>query len=439
MLQKNWDLFSSDAEIIQHLKTLPRYKNNAVKSLIRRASFFLSLLFCKLTGKEKPLFVVLVTNNDCNLDCSYCYGEYGKRSAKDNYSTKKLLQMIDELKSLGCKLLTVHGGETLLRKDIGEILNYCKLQKFYISLNTNGYLVPRRIEELMCVDTIIFSLDGGEKSNDRNRGKGSYQKVMEGIDVTLQRKIPTVISATLTSDSETAGELEFLAKLGKEKGIRIQYSLLYNHDKLADQDSPRDMTLSDNRTRNLIQRIKNLKHEGYPIYYADKVLDSAIEWPAHYEEKRTISKSDRATLPKKNMIPCYHGKLKYQIDADGRVVRCWAWDKKDAPNIKTAGIKSALKACNTDDDCQHCVFLANNEHNAMMDLNLKSVAHIAAIQIADALKMGARIGKKIKPSTAASLTAKPASKMENVAPGKTENFHLPPVDSGITKEGCKKV
>lgn len=393
MFKVNWDNYKSDQEIVSFLKGLPRYKNTALKSFYRRAMFFVHLLYCKVTKREKPLFVVLVTNNECNLDCTYCYGEYGKRTAKDNYSTKKLLQIIDELKSLGTLLLTVHGGETLLRKDIGEILNYCKWQGFYISVNTNGYLVPRKIDELMCIDTLIFSLDGPQQSNDRNRGTGTFQKVLDGINVSLERKIPTVISATLTAYNEATEDMEFLAKLGKERGIRIQYSLLYNQEKLEQQDHY-DGILSDQRVRNLIGKIQTLKREGYPIYYNDNVLDMAAKWPAEYDKKRNFTKDDLVSLngERPKFIHCYHGKLKYQIDADGRVIRCWALDKKDAPNIKTLGVENALKACNLDDDCQHCAYLANNEHNAMMDLNLTNLTHIAAIQISDALKMSTRKG-----------------------------------------------
>ena len=36
----------------------------------------------------------------------------------------------------------MHGGESLLRKDIGDVINYM-LRGFYISFNTNGAFFPR--------------------------------------------------------------------------------------------------------------------------------------------------------------------------------------------------------------------------------------------------------------------------------------------------------
>src|ERR1041385_3534247 len=98
MRQSTWDQFEKDAAILSYPASPPRYRNTALKSFYRRLLFFVHLLLCKVTGREKPLFVVLATNNDCNLDCHYCYGEYGKRGNKNNYSTRKLLEIIDELK-----------------------------------------------------------------------------------------------------------------------------------------------------------------------------------------------------------------------------------------------------------------------------------------------------------------------------------------------------
>jgi MoaA/NifB/PqqE/SkfB family radical SAM enzyme len=380
-----WDDFKTDNEILEYLRKLPRYKNTAIKSAYRRALFFLSLIYCRILKLNKPLFIVLVTNNSCNLRCSYCYGKYGDRKIRD-YSTKELLKIIDELKLLGGRLLTVHGGESLLRKDMGEILNYAKLSNFYVSLNTNGYFVPKKINELKCLDTIVMSLDGDELCNDMNRGKGSYQKAMEAIDISLSNKLPVVISATLTQ--KNMNNMDFLAKLGKEKNIRIQYSILYNFDELKDDN---DIAMSDKEIRKVVNHIRELKKQGYPIYYSDNVLLTTINWPAPLNKKRFFSKEEEVVSKDMIFSPCYHGKLKYQIDADGRVITCWAHDYSDAPNIKELGVDGAIKACHDNDNCQFCSFLANNEHNALMHLSPKNVWNILCIQISDAFKI--RINK----------------------------------------------
>ncbi|MDP2923139.1 MAG: radical SAM protein, partial [Candidatus Omnitrophota bacterium] len=301
----------------------------------------------------------------------------------ENYSTRYLLKIIDELKKLGTRLLTLHGGESLLRKDIGEVINYAKLKGFYISLNTNGYLIPNKIKELICIDNIILSLDGREENNDKNRGKGCYKKVMEAIDFVLENNIPLVIHATLTKNS--IQDMEFLAKLAQDKKFRVQYSILYNYAEFNDKCP--DTVASDTEIRETVKKIWSLKKKGYPIFYSENVLTTAINWPFSYNERFFIEE-DRSFIAKiHKLLPCYHGKLKYQIDADGRVVTCWAHNIPDAPNIKEIGVAQAIKQCRDNNKCRYCTFLANNEHNALIHLIPRNIWNIICIQIADVLKI----------------------------------------------------
>jgi|SRR3989344_376994 len=378
----NWDKFENEKSILEYLSKLPRYKNTSLKSMINRGKFFLSLMYCRLFKIDKPLFIVLVTNNSCNFKCIYCYGDYGNRKGIPDFSTKKLLEVIDQLKKMGTRILTLHGGESLLRKDFGEILNYAKLKGFYVSLNSNGTLVPKRVEELKCLDNLCISLDGSEENNDKNRGAGSFKKAMAAIEIGRKNKIPLVVSATLTK--QNVHDMEFLAGLGKTMNFRIQYSILYNFGDLNGND---ELRMTDEEIRKTVKKIYNLKRQGYPIYYSDTVLKSAIHWPASYDDARFFTKKDREHTKGLKLIPCYHGKLKYQIDADGRVIPCWAHNDTDAPNIKTLGLREALHQCNESKDCESCCFLANIEHNAVMDLSLKNIISMAAIHLIDALKI----------------------------------------------------
>lgn len=374
-----WDSFEKDGDILEYLSKLPRYKNTPLKSAFNRMLFLISLAYCRIFKVDKPLFVVLVTNNSCDFKCDYCYGDYGNRKGIPDFTTRQLLEIIDELKGMGTRILTLHGGESLLRKDFGEILNYAKLKGFYVSLNSNGTLVPKRINELKSLDNLCISMDGREESNDKNRGKGSYKKAIAAIEIGKKYKIPVVVSATLTKDN--INDMEYLARLGKEMDFRIQYSILYNYT-----NSKNEIKMTDKEIRGTVKKIYDLKKQGYPIYYADTVLKSAMHWPASYDV-RYFTSEDRDYTKGLGLFSCYHGKLKYQIDADGRVVTCWAHNDQDAPNIKNLGLKGALNKCKENKDCEACCFLANIEHNAVMDLNLKNILSMATIHIIDALKI----------------------------------------------------
>ncbi len=380
----DWNTFENENDILGYLRRLPRYKNTPLKSAFYRFMFFLSALKCRIFNLSEPLFIVLVTNSKCNLNCTYCYGNYSGRKEAVDYSTKELLEIIDNLKGLGTRLLTFHGGESLLRSDIGEIINYVKFQGFYVSFNSNGYLVPSRIKELKCVDNLCISLDGKEESNDKNRGSGCYKKVLEAIDVIKENDIPLVIHATLTRDNMF--DMEFLAELAKIKKIRAQFSILYNCAELKNKSS--ETVTSDTEIRAIVRKILELKKKGAPIYYTNNVLQVAVNWPFFYNDKFFIKENDSLSKSYK-LIPCYHGKLKFQIDADGRVVTCWAHNSTDAPNIRKLGIKQAIEQCRAGNKCKYCAFLANNEHNGLLHLSPRNIVNILRIQIEDTFKIKA--------------------------------------------------
>ncbi|TAN61828.1 radical SAM protein [bacterium] len=384
MKQLDLTKFKNDGEILEYLKRLPRYKNSGLKSAYKRFLFFLTIIYYRFFNLDKPAFIVLVTNNSCDLKCTYCYGDYGARTGYKDYSTKDLIRIIDELKTLGTRLLTMHGGESLLRKDIGELVNYAKLRGFYISFNTNGSLIPKRMHEIKAVDTMCISLDGREESHDKNRGKGTFKKVMAAIDVVLENNIPLVLHATLTKDN--INDMEFLAELAKEKKCRLMYSILYNADNISDDK----MTPSNDEIRTIVAKIFELKKKGYPIYYTDNVLKTTIEWPDY--RVKSIREKDLPVEKGRTLIPCYHGRLKYQIDADGRVVTCWANNDPGAPNIKELGVAGAIKACHDKNDCRYCAFLANNEHNGLLQLSPRNILSIMLIHAADSLKI--KTGKR---------------------------------------------
>jgi MoaA/NifB/PqqE/SkfB family radical SAM enzyme len=140
------------------------------------------------------------------------------------------------------------GGEAMLRKDIGEILNYCKLKGFYVSFNTNGFQVPQRINEIACVDTFVVSLDGKEENNDRHRGKGSFKVATEAIKVAADYGIPTIISATLTRTN--ISDMEYLADFAKVQNLRVQYSILYN----SEEERVDSFSMSDEETREVTKK-----------------------------------------------------------------------------------------------------------------------------------------------------------------------------------------
>lgn len=142
----------------------------------------------------------------CNLKCLHCYQEhhcpvqleYGKLIIIYN-------QFKDLLKVLNMKgHINLTGGEPLCNPYLFKILDLIKEDSDLItfSLLTNGTLVtPEIAKRLKSYNPyyVQVSLEGGKKTNDYIRGKGTYEKIAKGIINLKKYDIYTSISFTATN------------------------------------------------------------------------------------------------------------------------------------------------------------------------------------------------------------------------------------------------
>lgn len=89
----------------------------------------------------RPILCYLYTEYRCNIDCHYCFQFDNHRPGMDLETAKSA---IDWLKSVGCRVIPLMGGEPLLRKDfILEVIRYGVQKGFFMYLPTNGYLLDK--------------------------------------------------------------------------------------------------------------------------------------------------------------------------------------------------------------------------------------------------------------------------------------------------------
>lgn len=95
----------------------------------------------------RPVLCYLYTEWRCNIDCHYCFQYDNDRTGLDLDTAKAA---VDWLKSVGCRVIPLMGGEPLLRKDfVLEVIRYGVENGFFMYLPTNGYLMDKAfIDEL---------------------------------------------------------------------------------------------------------------------------------------------------------------------------------------------------------------------------------------------------------------------------------------------------
>jgi len=160
-------------------------------------------------NNEEPSlrYLMMEVTDRCNLRCLHCYlGDAG--SADLELDTAR--GVLDDFDELGGLRLMITGGEPLLYPHF-EALNRELADRTYRSvLITNGTLLGERDVRSLNFREIQFSIDGLEEGHDYLRGKGSYRKVMEAAEKTLDAGIDVSVATVIHSCN--LGELQRLGE-----------------------------------------------------------------------------------------------------------------------------------------------------------------------------------------------------------------------------------
>ena len=88
-----------------------------------------------------PLSVQLDLTYRCNERCVHCYLDHDDHG---EMTTAEIKHLLDELAEAGVFVLTLSGGEILMRRDFFEILEYARELAFCVKLKTNAVLIRER-------------------------------------------------------------------------------------------------------------------------------------------------------------------------------------------------------------------------------------------------------------------------------------------------------
>jgi len=118
----------------------------------------------------------------CNMRCGHCGSQCTDRHP-DELTNDEALQLCDDLAELGLKVVTLSGGEPLMRPDWADIAKRLSQNGIIPNIISNGWLVDDAVIDKALdagVNTIAVSLDGTSNIHDTIRKKGSFDRVMKG-------------------------------------------------------------------------------------------------------------------------------------------------------------------------------------------------------------------------------------------------------------------
>ena len=133
-----------------------------------------------------PVMLLFMTNR-CNLRCKMCgVCEHNTASQpKPELSTAEWKAVIDSAKKLGTSLISVSGGEPLLRPDVYEVIRYARDRNIAVHLCSNGVLFDRETAEKLResrVNTVSISIESPVKEiHELLRGPDSFEPATNAI------------------------------------------------------------------------------------------------------------------------------------------------------------------------------------------------------------------------------------------------------------------
>jgi radical SAM protein with 4Fe4S-binding SPASM domain len=135
----------------------------------------------------------------CNLRCKHC-GSIAGRERSAELSLDECLRIAGELVAMGCQNITLIGGEPTLFPGWHQVGR--RLVELGAQVNTisNGWIwSPEHVQLAKAAGfcAVSFSLDGLQAEHDAFRARGSFERVMRAIDITVEGGMRAGVNTTI--------------------------------------------------------------------------------------------------------------------------------------------------------------------------------------------------------------------------------------------------
>jgi MoaA/NifB/PqqE/SkfB family radical SAM enzyme len=322
-----------------------------------------------LFGRYRPVNVMVSVTDRCPSRCTYCRIPLNNRPELDTGQWKGLLR---EMALAGTRRIGVWGGEPLVRDDIVELCAYARGLGIYVSMDSNGYLLPSRQEILGAIDHLVLAYDGPEEAHDANRQPGSWKKVTKALETASGRVRLWTITVLTRNNLHLVDDV---LRAAREYGFQATFQTLHHNDTLG--RNPEGLMPSPGEYAEAFRLLLDRKRHGGPIANSTRYLESLARWNDH----------SKTTLPEAfHGVPCRAGRMYCNIDVDGKVYPCSLLIGMfpGALNALEVGFAKAFEAVRHL-PCQACVAGCYTEYNYLYSLSVPvAMEWFASVRATDA-------------------------------------------------------
>lgn len=249
-------------------------------------------------------------SENCNLKCLHCYQENHKPvQLKYEQLESIYLQYKELLKKIKMKgHINITGGEPLCNPYFFKILELIKKDSDLItfSILSNGTLITEAVAKKIKSYNPYYvqvSLEGGKKTNDYIRGKGTYKQIAEGIKNLKNEDIFTSISFTATKLNYK--EFPKVVKYARKYKVNNVWS-----DRLIPLGNSEDkeLTLNFKETREYLEIMNNerkkLKYKKNNITTISMYRALQFQMTNEFEYGCTAGDTLLTVMENGDLVPC---------------------------------------------------------------------------------------------------------------------------------------
>ncbi len=313
----------------------------------------LRILTARLAGKRVPVAVRWNLLHRCAFRCEYCNLW---KTPIEELATDTIISGLEQLARLGATRISFSGGEPLLRDDIGTLVSAAARLGISPSLNSSGFMLDKRIDELGDLDLLKISLDGPRDIHNASRGQPfAFDTAIAAADLAHRRLRKFTFAATITR--RNVQHIEDLMDIARSYGTVIAFQpvkALYHGVETVDRIAPDPAAM-----RRVIAKLIDEKRRGNPhIRNSMAELNHIRNWPNY------------------PALTCGAGRIFVMLNPDGTVMPCDRVSYTgELPTFPEVGLAEAISKL-PEVHCSGCGFCGSLSLNLLYSLNPRPILDI---------------------------------------------------------------
>jgi MoaA/NifB/PqqE/SkfB family radical SAM enzyme len=266
-------------------------------------------MIARLGIRPYPLSLSYEVTWRCNLTCAYC----DRHTPMPREMTRgEIFGALAEFHHLGMRDTHLDGGEPLTHPHIGEIVDWLVERRIPVSMNTNGILVPRKLDIIRKLSGVTISLDGPRDNHDSLRGAGSYDRAIAAA--TASRDTGVHVEFTCTVGRQNVDTIDDVVEIAEALKIPVVFQPALNSLFFETERDGSSWQLDSQSTRAAFARIERIKRRSAAVGNA---------WSSLKHFRR---------FPEDTPPPCAAGWVTATMDPEGVLFPCGQLNRGDRSN-----------------------------------------------------------------------------------------------------------